>query len=291
MRESMAAPINSTPVNLTDDLGFRLELKVPPRRIISLVPSWTETLFAMGLGNEVVGITKFCVEPADAVASVAKIGGTKNPDLRAIAKLQPDLIIANAEENRREDVEKIREQGMAVFTTYPKTIPGAVESILKLGTALAREAEANAMARDIVRNVSGIEASVGVWSKLPFRVFCPIWKNPWMAFNADTYAHDVLRMLGFNNVFASAGERYPATTLAEAIERKPDIVLLPDEPYEFKDRDVEELKKVLPPGLARRVMIVSGRDLHWYGVHMVKGLSTLAAKLARLRAALQIPLT
>jgi len=287
----MAAPINTAPVNITDDLGFRLELKSPPRRIISLVPSWTETLFAMGFGSEVVGVTKFCVEPADAVASIEKIGGTKNPDLRAIARLEPDFVIANAEENRREDVEKIREQGVAVFTTYPKTIPGAVESILKLGTALGKESDANTMAREIVRNVSGIEASVGVWSKLPFRVFCPIWKNPWMAFNADTYAHDVLRMLGFNNIFASAGERYPTTTLAEAIERKPDIVLLPDEPYEFKDRDIEELKKVLPPGLARRVMIVSGRDLHWYGVHMVKGLTTLASKLARLRAALQIPLT
>jgi len=287
----MAAPIDIAPVSITDDLGFRLELKAPPRRIISLVPSWTETLFALGTGSEVVGVTKFCVEPVDGVASIAKIGGTKNPDLRAIAKLEPDFVIANAEENRREDVEKIREQGVAVFTTYPKTIPGAVESILKLGKALSKESEANAMAREIVLNVSGIEAAVGVWSKLPFRVFCPIWKNPWMAFNADTYAHDVLRMLGFNNIFASAGERYPTTTLAEAIERKPDIVLLPDEPYEFKDRDIEELKKVLPSGLSRRVMLVSGRDLHWYGVHMVKGLSTLAAKLARLRAALQIPLT
>jgi len=291
MRGPMVASINTAPVTLTDDLGFRLELKSPPRRIISLVPSWTETLFAMGLSNEVVGVTKFCAEPADAVASIPKIGGTKNPDLRAIAELKPDFVIANAEENRREDVEKIRERGIAVLTTYPKTIPGAVESILKLGKALGKENEADAMAREIVRNVSGIEAAVGVWSKLPFRVFCPIWKNPWMAFNADTYAHDVLRMLGFNNVFASAGERYPTTTLAEAIDRKPDIVLLPDEPYEFKERDVEELKKLLPAALSRRVMIVSGRDLHWYGVHMVKGLSTIAAKLARMRAALQIPLT
>jgi len=291
MRGPMSPSINSAPITLSDDLGFRLELKAPPRRIVSLVPSWTETLFAMGLGNEVVGVTKFCVEPADGVASVAKIGGTKNPDLRAIAELKPDFVIANAEENRREDVEKIRDMGVAVLTTYPKTIPGAVESILKLGKALAKESEANAMAREIVRNVSGIEAKVGVWSKLPFRVFCPIWKNPWMAFNADTYAHDVLRMLGFNNIFASAGERYPVTTLAEAIDRKPDIVLLPDEPYEFKERDVEELKKMLPTALARRVMIVSGRDLHWYGVHMVKGLATIAAKLAKMRAALQIPLT
>ena len=106
-----------------------------------------------------------------------------------------------------------------------------------------------------------------------------------MAFNADTYAHDVLRMLGFNNIFASAGERYPVTTLDEAIERKPDIVLLPDEPYAFDDRDVEELKTLLPPALARRVLIVSGRDLHWYGVHMVTGLTSLAERMARVRAA------
>jgi ABC-type Fe3+-hydroxamate transport system substrate-binding protein len=287
----MAASGNFAPVTLTDDLGFRVELKAPPRRIISLVPSWTETLFAMGIDDLIVGVTKFCVEPAAGVASIAKIGGTKNPDLRAIAELKPDFVIANAEENRREDVEKIRDLGAAVFTTYPKTIPGAVDSILKLGKALGKESEADTMAREIVRNVSGIEASVGVWSKLPFRVFCPIWKNPWMAFNADTYAHDVLRMLGFNNIFAAAGERYPTTTLSEAIKRKPDIILLPDEPYEFKERDIEELRQILPAALGRRVMIISGRDLHWYGVHMVKGLPALAAKLAKMRAALQIPLT
>jgi ABC-type Fe3+-hydroxamate transport system substrate-binding protein len=281
----------TAPISVTDDLGFRIELEHPPRRIISMVPSWTETVFALGLGECVVGVTRFCVEPAAGVASVAKIGGTKNPDLRLIEELKPDFVIANAEENRREDVEKMRERGIPVFTTYPKTIAGGVEAILKLGKALGKEAETDAMAREIVRTVSTIEAGVGVWAKLPFRVFCPIWKNPWMAFNADTYAHDVLRMLGFNNIYAAAGERYPMTTLDEAIERKPDIVLLPDEPYEFKDRDVEELKKLLPPALARRVLIISGRDLHWYGAHMVGGLSSLAERLARMRAALQIPLT
>ena len=123
MRRTMAAPGNIAPINITDDLGFRLELKSHPQRIISLVPSWTETLFAMGLGNQVVGVTKFCVEPADGVAAVEKIGGTKNPDLRAIAKLEPDFVIANAEENRREDVEKIREHGVPVFTTIPRPFP------------------------------------------------------------------------------------------------------------------------------------------------------------------------
>jgi ABC-type Fe3+-hydroxamate transport system substrate-binding protein len=274
------------PIRIADDLGFRVELEAPARRIVSLVPSWTETLFALGAGDRVVGATKFCVEPADRIGAVAKVGGTKNPDLRAIGELAPDLVIANAEENRREDVERMRAQGIAVMTTYPRTIPGAVESLLRIGRALACETEAGALAREITLSVSGIETAVGVWSKLRLRVFCPIWKNPWMSFNADTYAHDVLRMMGYNNVFASAGERYPMTTLPEALERRPDIVILPDEPYEFGERDVDELKKALPPALSRRVLIVSGRDLHWYGVHMVQGLKSLADRMARVRAAL-----
>jgi ABC-type Fe3+-hydroxamate transport system substrate-binding protein len=140
------------------------------------------------------------------------------------------------------------------------------------------------MARDIVRAVSEIETGLGPWAKLRFRVFCPIWKNPWMAFNADTYAHDVLRMLGFNNIHASAGERYTRTTLAEALDLRPDFVLLPNEPYEFGPKDVEELKPLLPPPLSRRVVLINGRDLHWYGVRMVSGLKSLAALLARVRA-------
>jgi ABC-type Fe3+-hydroxamate transport system substrate-binding protein len=273
---------------LTDDLGFRVILEHPPTRVVSLVPSWTETLFAMGLtANELIGVTKYCIEPADLVAAIPKIGGTKNPDIRAILALAPDLIIANKEENRREDIERLREHQIAVFVTYPKTISAAVESILGLGRALNRESQASSIAREIVRTVSGIEASLGVWSsKLRLRAFCPIWKKPWMAFNADTYAHDVLRMLGFNNIFANAGERYPRTTLDAVIDRRPDVFLLPDEPYPFGISDVEELKAAIPPALSRRVVIISGRDLHWYGVHMVRGLPRLSALLARVRASL-----
>jgi ABC-type Fe3+-hydroxamate transport system substrate-binding protein len=272
-------------VQIVDDLGFRIEVESPPRKIVSLVPSWTETLFALGLGDRVVGVTRFCVEPADKVAPITKVGGTKNPDLRAITALAPDLIVANAEENRREDVERMRAQGFPVLTTYPRTVPAAVESMLKIGRAAGCEAEVDTLAREITRAVSEVEADVGIWSKLRLRAFCPIWKKPWMAFNADTYAHDVLRMMGFNNIYASSGERYPVTSLEEAIDLRPDVVLLPDEPYEFSDRDVDELRTVLPGGLARRVLIVSGKDLHWYGVHMVTGLKTLSRLLARVRAA------
>lgn len=273
-------------IQTVDELGFRVELGRRPERIVSLVPSWTETLFAFGLDREIVGVTRFCMEPADAVASRPKVGGTKNPDIEAIVKLAPDLVIANAEENRREDIEQLRGHGIAVFTTYPRTIAGAAQSILNLGGVTKCEAQADALARDIVRTVSEIETAFDVWSRLRLRAFCPIWKNPWMVFNADTYPHDVLRMLGFSNVFASAGERYLRTTLDDALEGRPDVVLLPDEPYEFTQRDVEELKAVLPPPLGRRVVLVSGRDLHWYGSHMVPGLKALAALLARVRASL-----
>jgi ABC-type Fe3+-hydroxamate transport system substrate-binding protein len=271
-------------LQVADELGFRVELQRPPERIVSLVPSWTETLFDFGLNQRMVGVTRFCVAPPEA-AGIAKVGGTKNPSVDKIAELAPELVIANAEENRREDIEHLRSLGIAVFTTYPRKIASAVESILRLGTVLDCEQQANAMARGIVREVSAIETELGAWAKLRFRAFCPIWKNPWMSFNADTYAHDVLRMLGFNNVFASVGERYPRTTIEEAIALRPDFVLLPDEPYEFRAKDIEELKPLLPPPLSRRVVLINGRDLHWYGVHMLTGLRSLAGLLARVRAA------
>jgi len=273
-------------LQMADDLGLKLELERPPARIVSLVPSWTETLFAIGAGELVAGVTRFCVEPADRLGAIRKIGGTKNPNIREILKLEPDLVIANAEENRREDIERLREQGVPALTTYPRTVPGAVESMLRIGRAVGRDAQAAALAREIALVVSGIEAGLGVWSKLRLRVFCPIWKKPWMAFNGDTYAHDVLRMMGYNNVYAAAGERYPRTTIEDAIEHRPDIVLLPDEPYVFDQRDIEELKAELPAALGRRVLLIGGRHLHWYGVHMVEGLRSLNERLSRLRASL-----
>jgi ABC-type Fe3+-hydroxamate transport system substrate-binding protein len=271
-------------VQVIDDLGLRVGLAAPPERIVSLVPSWTETLFALGLGPRIVGVTRFCIEPAHEVEAVPRIGGTKNPDINAILKLTPDLVIANAEENRREDIERLRESAVRVFVTYPRTVPGAVESILRLGAVLGAETAAAALTRKIVMAVSEIEAGLGVWMKLRLRVFCPVWKNPWMSFNADTYAHDVLRMLGFNNIFAAAGERYPRVTLEQALESRPDVVLLPDEPYVFTEDDVRELKETLPPALGRRVLLIRGRDLHWYGVHMVRGLRALNRILSKVRA-------
>ena len=269
-------------MHAVDELGFKLDLDHSPKRIVSLVPCWTDTLFALGCAAEVVGVTHLCIAPA--AAGLPKVGGTKNPDLGAIVKLEPDFVLANAEENRREDIEHLRASGVTVFTTYPRTIANAVDSVLKLGRVLGHETEAGVLVRDIVRSVSEIETVLGVWTKLRFRAFCPVWKDPWTVFNADTYAHDVLRMLGFNNIYAAAGERYPQTTLDEAIALRPDFVLLPNEPYAFGPKDVEALKPLLPPPLSRRVILIDGRDLHWYGARMVNGLKSLATLLSRVRA-------
>src|SRR5258708_29293756 len=110
-------------IQIGDDMGFRVELPHPPARIVSLVPSWTETLFALGFNSEIVGVTKFCVEPAVAGASIAKVGGTKNPDVRAILNLQPERVIANAEENPREGIQRVPAGGMPVLPPYPRTVP------------------------------------------------------------------------------------------------------------------------------------------------------------------------
>jgi ABC-type Fe3+-hydroxamate transport system substrate-binding protein len=269
-----------------DELGFALTLAQPPQRIISLVPSLTETLFSLGLEQEVIAVTKYCVAPGSLVAPLPKVGGTKNPDLDAILDLRPDLVIANAEENRRQHVEWLRARGVAVYVTYPRSVAGALETILNLGRLTGREDRASLLAREIVSRVSAIEAQLGIWNKLSFRAFCPIWKSPWITFNKDTYAHDVLRLMGFKNVFGAATERYPRTKLEQALELRPDVILLPDEPYTFNSSDIGELKQALPPMLARRVVAISGRDLHWYGAHMASGLTSLAALLNKVRVSL-----
>src|SRR6516225_5035717 len=135
-------------LQIADELGFKVELEHRPERIVSLVPSWTETLFAFGLKERIVGITRFCIAPAE-TAAVAKVGGTKNANISASAELAPDLVIANAEENRREHIEHLRNLGIAVLTPSPRNIGAAIESIMRLGTVLGCAPQANVLTRGI----------------------------------------------------------------------------------------------------------------------------------------------
>jgi ABC-type Fe3+-hydroxamate transport system substrate-binding protein len=247
------------------------------RRIVCLVPSLTEALFALGLGPRVVGVTDWCVHPAEAVAALPKLGGTKNPDLTRIEALAPDLVIANHEENTRRDVLRMQRAGLDVWVTDPRSVAGAIELLRELA-ALGAEPEA------AQRVIAPIEAAARAAqsSDVPRRrVFCPIWKQPWMAVGSDTYADDLLRVCGGNNVFAARRERrYPIVEEDEIVAAAPEVVLLPDEPYAFGPADAEELSRLpMPAARSGRIHCVDGTLVSWYGPRIGRAIETLSELL------------
>jgi ABC-type Fe3+-hydroxamate transport system substrate-binding protein len=262
---------------VTDDLGREIELAIRPQRIVSLVPSHTETLFVLGAGARVVAVTRYCEEPAAEVVALPKVGGTKNPDLAAIQALAPDLVIMNAEENRREDFDTLAATGCPVFVTEPKTILDGVRGIARLGLVSGCRAAGEALA---AAQEARVQATLAATSGHPrVRYFCPIWRKPWMTFNADTYTHDMLRAAGGENVCTDAADRYPTVTLERIAAADPAIVLLPDEPYRFTPKDRPALAPLADTSALRheRVHFVDGKALAWYGPRIADGLENFAA--------------
>ena len=207
---------------------------------------------------------------------MTKVGGTKNPDLAAITALRPDLVVMNAEENRREDFEALAARGLVVYVTEPKTVDDGVRLIARLG-ALVGCGDTGA------RLAAAQEAGVAVvrarqYSHAPVRYFCPIWRKPWMGFNADTYAHDVLASAGGENVVAESTSRYPVVTLEEIAATRPDIVLLPDEPYRFSAHDLPALGDLAETPALRQgqVRFVDGKALAWYGLRIADAVEAFA---------------
>jgi ABC-type Fe3+-hydroxamate transport system substrate-binding protein len=235
----------------------------PPRRIVSLVPSLTETLFALGAGTAVVGVTRFCEEPARALAGVTRVGGTKNPDVRAIRALQPDLVVASSEENRREDVEALIGAGLDVLVTHFPTVADALSGVALLARRIGGEVRVDAQPwwRDAARLVAAPRRA------RPVRYFCPIWRNPYMVARSDTYLADLLRVAGGESVFADSGSLHYATAdLDELSGLQPDVVLLPDEPYRFAPRHLADLNGRGIAAVERgQVFFVDGKALTWYG--------------------------
>jgi ABC-type Fe3+-hydroxamate transport system substrate-binding protein len=250
-----------------------------PGRIVSLVPSLTEALFALGLGGRVVGVTDWCVHPADGVAALPKLGGTKNPDLEAIVALRPDLVIANQEENRRRDVERLRAAGIAVWVTYPRTVRDGA-ALLREMTSLGASTQA---IRDVVEPVeAALREALGAQAGPRSRVFCPIWRDPWMSVGPDTYAHDLLTLCGGENVFGGPSDRrYPRVRLEEVEAAAPEVVLLPDEPYSFGPLDAAAIARLdIPASRAGRIHLIDGTWVSWYGPRIrsaLEGLRTLLA--------------
>jgi len=243
----------------TDDLGTPYDGPSTATRVVSLVPSITEAL-ATDRRAALVGATDWCTHPAD--LDVARVRGTKNPDLRAVQALEPDLVIANKEENRELDVRRLREAGVRVWVTDIETVPKALDSLDRLYDAALGWPRPDWLvrARDLwSRPLPGVRGRVAV----------AIWRDPWMVVGARTYTGDLVRRLGWDNAFAGSGERYPTVELADLDRGDLDLVLLPDEPYVFAADDGPEAFSRTPTRL------VSGRLLTWYGPAMVEAFEAL----------------
>ena len=277
------------------------ELPHPPKRVVSLVPSLTESLFDLGMGEAVVGVTDFCVFPPEAQKR-PKVGGPKNARLKDILALEPDLVLANREENARKTVEALRERGIPVWVATPLTVDEALETLWGL-VRLFRSERAALQVETLSR---GVEMQRLAAPEPPLRTFVPIWYDHlsdgtpwWMTFNAQTYMHDVLTLFGGANVFAErqrryplaadlgraepqdpAGRdtRYPRVPLAEIVEQQPELILLPDEPFPFNERHREEMFRILantPAVREGRVFLVEGSLLTWRGTRLGKVLQRL----------------
>ncbi len=248
---------------LEDDLGELITLTRAPARVVSLVPSLTEAL-AVSVPHVLVGATEWCTHPDD--LDVARVRGTKNPDHAAIAALRPDVVVANREENRRVDVERLRAAGIPVWVTAIESVDQALHSLKRLLVDLLDAGEP-----------TWLTDAEATWRRPPefagFGVVVPIWRDPWMVVGPSTFAGDMVARLGLVNVANGADERYPKLTPAELVALGPTVVLLPDEPYPFTGDDGPEAFPDLVP------VLVSGRDLTWYGPSMATARAELVDRI------------
>lgn len=279
-------------------------VSTPPRRVVSLVPSVTESLFDLNLGDRLVGVTDYCVHPAADVARVPKVGGTKNPDIARIVALRPDLVIVNQEENRREDAEALWAAGVPVWVTHPRTVADALNLLWNI-MHVFDEPTMVPRVRLIEQTLDWVQGISRALEHRP-RVFVPIWWEPLMTFNADTYMHDLLRVCGGDNVFAErerrfplaadvahagayspedprvAGRdtRYPRVTLAEVEMARPDVILLPSEPYAFDEKHRQLFAALdVPAARSGSIHLVDGSLLTWHGTRLAYALDSLPALL------------
>jgi len=264
-----------------DASGAAVAPPAEPRRIVSLVPSLTELVFALGLGERLTGCTIFCTQPPDGVAGKTRVGGEKDPKLDVIRALDADLVLANIEENRREDVDALRAGGIAVYVVYPRTVEAGIRLAAELGLVLGAPAPGRALAERLLEDLARVRAARA--GRPATRVFCPIWRRPYMTVSADTYVHDMLRECGGDNVFAGAARRYPEVTLDEVAAAAPEVVLLPDEPYRFRAVHREDFAAfpAMPAVRDGRLPLIDGKLLSWYGPRIAEALRILPGLLAR----------
>ncbi len=276
----------------------------PPKRVVSLVPSMTESILDLGAGEALVGVTDYCILPDALAGVVERVGGTRTTDVEAVAKLNPELVIANQEENLREAIEAMESKGIKVWVSLPRTVGDAIDILWTL-VKLFRVEDVGAP------KIKTLEVTLDWTSRAasthqPVRVFCPIWRGEspevgpwWMTFNRETYCHDVISRCGGVNIFADRerqyplladlgqqesedpGERdrrYPRVLPSDVIAAAPQVILLPSEPYAFGETEEDELRELLADSSAvreGRVYRVEGNLITWHGTRLARALAEL----------------
>lgn len=239
--------------------GIRKQIVVndAPKKIISLVPSQTEFMFDLGLDNEIIGITNYCIHPQNKVVQKIKIGGTKRVDIAKIRALQPDIIFANKEENEKQDIELLSKEFL-VYTSDVVTIEDAYQMMLDIGALCNKEDAAHAWVKRIQMSLQTEKQKQ--WGKALYL----IWRKPWMSVGKDTFIHHIMQYMGFENCMQHT-TRYPILSNDEIIAMQPDVILLSSEPYAFRERHIEEMQALCPNA---RIMLVDGEIFSWYGSRM-----------------------
>jgi len=295
-------------VNLLDDEGVIMAFDAaPPKRVVSLIPSMTESLFDLGVGDRVVGVTDHCTPPEEDQLRLQRVGGTKRPNLEAVRILRPDLVIANQEENSEDSVIALSESGLTVWLTFPKSTVDVLDLLWTI-IKVFKLSEQVPLVETLARTLDWTEKATTARLSIP--TFVPIWQGekedigPWfMTFNYQTYANDVLAKVGGMNVFTArerrypleadlgtaepedAGERdtrYPRVIIEEVIESKPDVILLPNEPYAFEESHKSQIEEWLadtPAVESGRVHLIDGSLLTWHGTRLAKAVAELPTYL------------
>jgi len=254
--------------SFTDQLNREILINYPPKRIVSLVPSQTELLFELGLDQEIIGLTKFCIHPIEKFAERTKIGGTKKLNIQLIRDLNPDLIIGNKEENEQSQIEELMED-YPVWMSDIYTLEDAKKSIAQIGELVDRQPEASYLNHLISAGFNDLQ-TLAVQNGINKKVAYLIWKKPYMLAGRDTFIDNILALNGLSNVIKE--KRYPEIELNELAKLKPDLIFLSSEPYPFKEAHLEEIRAVVPEA---KVMLVDGEMFSWYGSRLVKAVQYL----------------
>lgn len=254
----------------TDMMGKEVTIAYPLKRIVSLVPSQTELLYDLGLNEEVVGITKFCVHPEEWFRNKKRVGGTKTVHIDIVQALQPDLIIANKEENTKEQIEELAAL-YPVWTSNIQTIEEGLQMIAEVGRLTGKEDIANELATRITDGFANIQKT-----NTPRRVAYFIWRKPWMCAGGDTFISNMIERIGWKNVLTDK-PRYPEIDINDLAAMGTDLVLLSSEPYPFKDLHIAELKAALPDA---EILLADGEMFSWYGSRMLHAVDYLKSLTA-----------